>query len=246
MTRFNRILSLVTSSLLLNCCVGSNSLKTSGDPDFSVKVNPMYARPLLGWMPPSDKNHEKPRQILIRFLENVRTSKYDDAASLCYFGWRLGDGVSDPKDWETIKGSEFRMICETLRNQIKEVVISGSTIRQKGDYYSIQCKFIDSQGNHSEIIVYFLQINDVWKLRETSVSDIYRRIQSASNIEICITGWPQDRMHKAKKIALAHPQVLGVDQKNEVGGCLHLSIDFVGGTSSKIKNDLRDELNSTQ
>ncbi len=206
----------------------------------------MYARPIIVLMPPSDKNNEKPRQILIKFLENVRTSKYDDAASLCYFGWRLGDGVADPKDWETIEGAEFRRICEALKKEIKEVIISGSTVRQKGSYYSIQCKFIDTQGNKTEIILYFLKINEVWKLRETSVSDIYRRIRSANNIEICMTGWSQERIDVAKKIAVTHPQVLGVDLKDEVGGCLHLSVNFVGGTSHKIQNDLKDELNSMQ
>ena len=179
MKRFILILSLSACAPLLNCCAVQSEVKRTADPAFSLKVNHIYARPIVGWLPPTDKNDERPRQILIKFLEFIRTSKYDDAASLCYFRWRLGDGIADPKDWETIEGAEFRMICEALNKQIKEVVISGSTIRQKGAYYSIQCKFIDIKGKKTEVIVYFLQIEGVWKLRETYVSTFHSLMRKA-------------------------------------------------------------------
>ena len=179
MRRFIRIISLVAFSPLLNCCVVPSTVKFSNESAFSVKVDPIYARPILGWMPPTDKNNERPRQILINFLQFVRTSKYDDAASLCYFGWRLGDGIADPKDWKTSEGAEFRMICEVLNKHIKEVVISGSTIRQKSGYYSIQCKFIDTEGKKTEIIVYFIRIEGVWKLRESHVSTFHSLVDMA-------------------------------------------------------------------
>jgi hypothetical protein len=120
-----------------------------------------------------------PRETLIKFLELVRTNKHEDAASLCYFGWRKGDGTAEPKDWKTIEGAEFRMICEALKRHIKEVVISGSTVRQKSGYYSIECKFIDNEGKKTEGRVYFLQIDEVWKVRETSVSAIHSWVSKA-------------------------------------------------------------------
>ena len=151
------------------------------DDSFSFSVDDSYARPTIWWPPPGDKNGDSTRDILISFFESVRIGEIEKAASLCFFGWRKGDGIADPKDWKSIEGEEFQMICDLFKTSIKEIVISGTTVRQKSGYYSITCKFLNRAGKHAEYRIYLVRIEGVWKLRETSVKTLQWFLEGESD-----------------------------------------------------------------
>lgn len=139
----------------------------SSNPAFTYEVDDQYKRPILRLPVPSDENDDKPRDVLISFLDSIRLKKYDAAASLCYFGWRLGDGSQE--SWETIEGEPFISICDEINSSIKEITISGSTVRQKS-YYSIWCRITTHDNKQADLNVYLIRVDDIWKVRETSVS----------------------------------------------------------------------------
>lgn len=163
---------VILSILILTIACGSRS--RANEEVFSIRVDKEYARPTIRIWAPKDDNDEVPRDVLIRFLTAVSEERYDDAGKDCHFGWRKGDGL--PDDWKSIEGEDFKNYCRRIRSRIDEVVISGSTIREKGSYCAIVCRFVDKQGNPSESRVYLIEDAGKWKIRETELRKIFRNM----------------------------------------------------------------------
>lgn len=153
---------------------------SAADAVFEVVVDDAYKKPLLRFTPPKDKNGDTPREVLDGFLQDVNDDDFAAAAKRCHFGWRKGDGLPDPKDWPTIEGEKFTAICRAMRERVRHVTLAGTTGRQKSGYWSIEYKFKDAAGNEGNNLIYLLRIDDVWKIRETSINAFMHHLDRAA------------------------------------------------------------------
>jgi hypothetical protein len=146
-----------------------SSAIVAAEPAFTVVVDEAYKRPLIRRAPPTDRNDEKPLDVVQKFLKAVNDGDFKAAEKLCLFGYEF-----DKHDWKTCEGDDFQHFNEKVRRSVKQVTLSStavpssssSFVYSKGHYWSVwyRPKFANDKQQQGYFLL--LQVDGVWKILE--------------------------------------------------------------------------------
>jgi len=129
---------------------------------FDVAVDEKFDRPVWRRTPPIDRNHEKPLDVVKRFLDSINKGDSATARELCR-STREGLGP-----FPSVGEELFPTFCETMRREVKTVTLSGSTIKGKSGYWFIRYRLKTRDGREREGTFYLMVDSKKWKIEEKS------------------------------------------------------------------------------
>ena len=109
-------------------------------PVYTVVVDDKFNRPFIRFTPPKDDQGLRPHDIVKAFLAHIENGDVEKARALVVLESQdRGIYIS-----ESIGKDGFKRACERFRAFVKgrEIVLSGSAINSKGDFWAIRYKTV--------------------------------------------------------------------------------------------------------